>query len=126
MRRSGLREPAASRRLRAPQANSIAPSMITLRKRPSACANGWRRESGYSSTMRKKPPEMLSRSQATEQSRSKRAGEGKHVSRSSFRKQMVDRVRRDVVDAGGARAGNSLHVGPLHQTAESGIWLGSR
>ena len=33
-----------------------------------------------------------------------------HVSRSSFRKQMVDRVRRDVVDAGGSRAGHSVHI----------------
>src|SRR5258707_5968709 len=72
MRRSGLRGPAESRRSRAPQANSIAPSTRTLRRRLSACANGWRRESGYSSTMRKTPPEMLYRSRATEQSRSNR------------------------------------------------------
>src|SRR5712691_1927801 len=76
MRRSGLRGPAESRRSRAPQANSIAPSTRTLRRRLSACANGWRRESGFSSTMRKRPPEMLSRSQGTEQSRSKSAGGG--------------------------------------------------
>src|SRR5258707_12756057 len=69
MRRSGSRGPPASRRSRAPQANSIAPSMRTLRKRPSACASGWRRESGYSSTMRKRPPEKRYRSLATEQSR---------------------------------------------------------
>src|SRR6266481_4974088 len=69
MRRSGLRGPAESRRSRVPQANSIAPSTRTLRRRLSACANGWRRESGYTSTMRKRPPEMLCRTPATEQSR---------------------------------------------------------
>src|SRR5712664_979666 len=72
MRRSGLRGPAESRRSRAPQANSIAPSTRTLRRRLSAYANGWRRESGYSSTMRKRPPEMLYRTLATERSRSNR------------------------------------------------------
>src|ERR1700752_1091090 len=75
MRRSGWRGPAASRRSRVPQASSIAPSMRTLRRRRSAWANGWRREGGYSSTMRKRRPGMLCPVRATEQSRSSREGD---------------------------------------------------
>src|SRR5712664_1403042 len=77
MRRSGLRGPAVSRRSRAPQANSIAPSTRTPRRRPSAFASGWRRESGYSSTMRKRLPEMLWRSLGTERSRWKQKARAK-------------------------------------------------
>src|SRR5258708_5271858 len=81
MRRSGLRGPAESRRSRAPQANSIAPSMRTLRRRLSACANGWRREGGYSSTMRNRPPAMLWQSRDIEESRSNReSGRGGNMS----------------------------------------------
>ena len=132
MRRSGSRGPARSRRSRAPRASSIAPSTRTLRRRPCACANGWRRESGCSSTMRKAArrlrsrPLRRSRDAILSEARSRIAERrrGKHVSGSSFRKQMVDRVRRDAVDDGGSRAGHSLHAGPLHQTVESGISAG--
>src|SRR6478609_11189142 len=58
--------------------------MRTRRRRLSACANGWRRESGYSSTMRKKPPGMLWRSPGTEQSESKRAERGNMFQGAAF------------------------------------------
>src|SRR6267154_359648 len=77
MRRSGLRGPAESRRSRVLQVNSIDPSTRTLRRRQRACANGWRRESGYTSTMRKKPLGTLLRSPGTEQSQSNRKERGK-------------------------------------------------
>src|SRR5581483_10221398 len=40
--------------------------MRTLRRRPSACANGWRRDNGCSSTMRNRPRATLSRQRSTE------------------------------------------------------------
>src|SRR5712671_1742087 len=59
MRRLDARGPATSRRSRARQANSIAPSSTILRRRPCACANGWRRENGSSSTMPKRQRQTL-------------------------------------------------------------------
>src|SRR6267142_3280043 len=38
---------------------------------------------------------------------------------------MVDRIRRDVVDAGRSRPGHSVYPGPLYQAAEPGIGLGA-
>jgi hypothetical protein len=67
-RRSGWRGPVASKRSRAPLANSIAPSTTILRRRQSACENGWRREGGCSSTMRKRWPGMRCPVRATEKS----------------------------------------------------------
>src|ERR1700722_4618229 len=102
--------------------------MTILPRRPCACANGWRREDGCSSTMPKRQQWTLWRTwvaDATQQSNKIARSMGKkHVSGARSRKQMVDRIRRDAVDAGRPRTRHSLHLGFVHQAAEPGFRLG--
>ena len=72
-RRSGSSAPARSRRSRVRPASYIGPSTTTLRRRPRACANGWRRGCGSSRTMRKEQPWTRWRSSVAEDEAAARA-----------------------------------------------------